>query len=204
MSEKKGRSFAVILLLAAGCTGLLIAAAGGGLAGIGQFLIHADDLQRAGAVVLLSGGGDERLDEAAALMRDRYAELLILTDTDKRITSGALEWQYFRLEMIERGVSPAQIEVTYHAVSSTADEAAAVREFMQRHKVSSCIIVTDPYHTLRTRLIFAREMEPAGIEVRVVPARDHWFRAGSWFLSLRGWQATLGELVKLAVFTLGG
>jgi uncharacterized SAM-binding protein YcdF (DUF218 family) len=194
----------LILLLAVGLLSAILLIGAGGFGVAGDFLVHADELKRSGAVVLLSGGGTERMDEAALLMRDRYAELLILTNTDRTMADGLLEWQYMRQEMISRSVSPAQIEVTDHAVGSTRDEAHAVREYMQRHSVSSCIVVTDPFHTRRTRLIFRKELEGSGIEVSVIPARSHWYRANTWFLSWRGWQATVSEYIKLGAFFLGG
>jgi uncharacterized SAM-binding protein YcdF (DUF218 family) len=170
----------------------------------GEFLVHTDEVQRSGAVVLLSGGSQERVDEAARLMRERYADLLILTDTDQRMPGGMLEWEYIRLEMIANGVSPAQIQPTDHTVSSTRDEARAVRDYLQRHHVSSCLIVTDPYHTRRTRIIYKAEMRGAGIEVRVIPASGHWYRPATWFLSWRGWQATVSEYIKLGALILQG
>jgi uncharacterized SAM-binding protein YcdF (DUF218 family) len=165
----------------------------------GDYLVHPDEPRRVGAVILLSGGGDERIDEAARLMRERYAEQLILTDTDTRMKTGLLEWEYLRLELIDRGVSPAQIQPTYHTVGSTRDEAQAVKELMLRHHISSCLVVTDPYHTRRTRFIFRQEMQGSGIEVSVVSAQGHWYTAYGWFLSLRGWQTTFSEYIKLVL-----
>jgi uncharacterized SAM-binding protein YcdF (DUF218 family) len=201
MIRKRRTNWFVWLLAVGGLFGLLFAGAGGFYVA-GDFLVHADELKRGGAVVLLSGGGTDRMDEAVQLMRDRYAELLILTDTDQTMADGLLVWQYMRQEMISRGVSPAQIETTDNTVGSTRDEAHAVREYMQRHSVSSCIVVTDPFHTRRTRLIFRKELEGSGIEVSVIPARSHWYRADTWFLSWRGWQATVSEYIKLGAFFL--
>jgi uncharacterized SAM-binding protein YcdF (DUF218 family) len=201
MSGKRRKNWFSWLLAAGAFIAVLLAGMTTVFYGAGEFLVHADELQRSGAVVLLSGGDTERLDEAALLMRDRYADLLLLTDTDQLIPDGMLAGmpvgQYMRLELISRGVSPAQIELTHQVVGSTRDEAHAVREFMQRHKVSSCIVVTDPFHTRRTRIIFMQEMEGSGIDVRVVPARVHWYRAGTWFITWRGWQATVSEYLKL-------
>jgi uncharacterized SAM-binding protein YcdF (DUF218 family) len=193
-----------LLWVATGAAAVLALLALAACFAAGEFLVHTDEVKRSGAVVLLSGGSQERMDEAARLMRERYADLLILTDTDQRMPGGILEWEYIRLEMIENGVSPAQIQPTDHTVSSTRDEARAVREYLQRHRISSCLIVTDPYHTLRTRIIFKAEMQAAGIEVRVVPSGGHWYRPAGWFLSVRGWQATVSEYIKLVALILQG
>ena len=173
------------------------------LYGAGEFLVRSDGLERSGAVVLLSGGGDERMDEAARLMRERYADLMILTDTAQTMPDGMLTASYMRLEAISKGVSPAQIQLTDHVVGSTRDEARAVRAYLELHQVKSCLVVTDPFHTRRTRLIFQNEMQGSGIEVRVIPSLGHWYHAERWFLSLRGWQATLSEYAKLGYFILG-
>lgn len=198
MTKRKWTAGIVLAVLVLSClAGIFLYAAG-------EFLVQTDPLQRSGAVVLLGGGGKERIDEAAGLMRDRFADLLILTDTDSTAPGGMLEWEYVRLEMIDRGVSPAQIQTTYHTVTSTKEEARAVLEYLQRHKVSSCIVVTDPYHTRRTRMIFHQEFEGSGVDVRVVPAQKHWYTPYSWFLSTRGWQATLSEFAKIMAFWLKG
>jgi uncharacterized SAM-binding protein YcdF (DUF218 family) len=197
--KKNGWKLAVGGLVAAFLMVCLVAAL---FLAAGEFLVHSDTLARSGAVVLLAGGDKERLGEAAHLMRERYAELLILTDTDSVGPGGMVEWEYVRLEMIALGVSPAQIQPTYHTVASTRDEGKAVLEYLQRHKVSSCIVVTDPYHTRRTRMIFNQEFAGSSIEVRVVAAREHWYSPSGWFLSPRGWQATLSEYGKIVTFLL--
>ncbi len=175
---------------------------GAGLIAAGEFLVHADPLERAGVVVLLSGGGTERMSEAAKLMKGRYAELLLLTDTARVMPEGMLESQYMRLEAVRLGVSPAQVQLSQPTVESTRDEAFKVREFMLLHQITDCIVVTDPYHTRRTRLIFRDVMAGSGIGVRVIPSSGHWYHAESWFFSLRGWQATLSEYIKLAYYLL--
>lgn len=185
----------MLLMLVAVLAGMLLV----GLCLAGEFLVHADPLQRAGALVLLSGGGTERLDTAARLMRERYAELLLLTDTSRSMPGGMLEAQYMRLEAVRKGVSPAQIQLT-EPVESTRDEANMVRAYMQLHQITDCIVVTDPYHTRRTRMIFRDAMREAGISVWVVPSSGHWYHANNWFLSLRGWQVTLSEYAKLAYY----
>jgi uncharacterized SAM-binding protein YcdF (DUF218 family) len=168
----------------------------------GEYLVHADPLERTGTVVLLSGGGDERMLTAARLMKERYAELLILTDTGNRLADGTAVTEYMKLEAIADGVSPAQIQFTDHVAGSTRDEAHAVRLYMQLHQITGCIVVTDPYHTRRTRMIFQNEMRGTGIDVRVMPSDGHWYQAGRWFTSLRGWQATVSEYGKLGYFLL--
>jgi uncharacterized SAM-binding protein YcdF (DUF218 family) len=201
---RRRKQIGVIFLLIIGTACVCLPLFLGLLTGAGEFLVHADTIDRGGAVVLLSGGDVERLDEATRLMQERYADLLVLTDTGAILPDGMMEWQYMRLELIARGVSPAQIQKTYRAVASTRDEALAVREYLQRHQVNHCIVVTDPFHTRRTRLIFRAEFEGSNIDVQVTPATTHWYRSKDWFLSARGWQTTISEYVKLLALWASG
>lgn len=186
------------LSLAVLCTAFIaILLLPGALYAAGEYLVHSDEPGKTGAVVLLSGGGDERMNTAARLMNERFADLLLLTDTGAVMADGVLVRDYMRFELIDLGVSPAQIQSTYKEVSSTKEEAEAVGEFLLQHKINSCVIVTDPYHTRRTRTLFRSMLDQYGIEVRVVASDGHWYRPGTWFLSLKGWQTTFQEYVKL-------
>lgn len=169
----------------------------------GRYLVVSDEAVKSDAVVVLSGGGPERLQEAAALIEQRKAEWLILTETGETTASGTPVTAEQRILAVTAGVSPNLIKVTDKTVSSTLDEAHAVAELMTRHRLESCIVVTDPYHTRRTRIIFRQELDSLGLEVRVVSARGHWFKENTWFLSQAGWENALREYAKLAAYFLG-
>lgn len=173
------------------------------LVAAGKFLVVSDPVKRSDAIVLLSGGGPERAEEAARIYRDgNVGGKFILTETghreDGERNSHILYWQ-----VVYAGVPADYILTTQGRSSSTSDEAQAVLETMQQQGLTSCIVVTDPYHTMRTRLIFRQAMRGSGIRVRVHPASEHWFRAETWFLSRRGWQITTLEYVKLLAYWVG-
>mgnify|MGYP000982336167 FL=1 len=191
------------LMLALGLSGLGLVLGYGLLWGAGAFLIVSDPVKRSDAVVLLSGGGVERAREAAKIYRDgNVGGMFILTETGYRAdgerNSHVLYWQ-----VVYAGVPAEYIITTQGRSSSTADEALAVRQTMEKLGLKSCIVVTDPYHTMRTRLIFRQALRGSDIRVRVHPASGHWYRADRWFLSWRGWQTTLLEYAKLAAYLVG-
>jgi uncharacterized SAM-binding protein YcdF (DUF218 family) len=68
---------------------------------------------------------------------------------------------------------------------------------------NSMIVVTDPYHSFRTRLIFREVFRGSGKSIRVRPSSGHWYRSTTWWLSAQGWEATLTEYIKLAGFLVG-
>ena len=167
----------------------------------GAVLIIADPLEKADAVVVLSGG-NERLPEAARLMRERYGEWLVLTETGE-IRPGVFGSDDLRAEANSLGIPSSSILITERTVTSTRDEAVAVLPLMQERNLGSCIVVTDPFHTLRTRVIFRDIFRGSGKEIIVSPVPASWYRSRDWFLSARGWQYTLQEYFKLTLYLLG-
>ncbi len=168
-----------------------------GLVGMGGYLIVSDGAADSDAVVVLSGGGADRLDQAAGLIAQGHARYLILTDTDEVADSGRRMTDYLFSEATRRGISVPQIDITDHTVTSTREEAAAVRALMEERGWTTCIVVTDPFHSRRTRYLFRRAFRGSGLEARVVPVAGHWYRSRSWFLSGEGWRVTLEEYAKL-------
>ena len=174
-----------------------------GLYGLGRFLVVSDRPVESDAVVVLSGGGIDRLDRAVELISDGYARYLILTDTDEVAASGKRMTDFLYGEATKRGVTVPQIDITERGVTNTGEEAAAVRKLMEERGWKSCIVVTDPYHSRRTSFMFDQAFRGSDLSVRVVPVSGHWYRPRSWFLSNEGWRVTLEEYIKLAAAWLG-
>ncbi|MBN2048583.1 MAG: YdcF family protein [Anaerolineaceae bacterium] len=171
---------------------------------IGRFLVVSDPLVISDAVVVLGGDRDlSRLERAVAHYQAGYAEWLIVTDTEENYSEYLSYGQYLKREAAKMGVPEARILLTEMSVSSTWEEARAVRKLMLRYEFASCIVVTDPYHSRRSRISFRDDFKAHGLEARMDFTRDHWYRPSRWFLSGRGWQATALEYFKLFGYWLG-
>lgn len=175
------------------------------LRGLGAYLIHGDALEKSDAVVVLGGGGEHRVVEAVRLIDEQMGRVLILTDTgavgegeNVRQTSAA-----FRVVALEEGLSPEAILLTEQVVESTYDEARAVRQTLEQNGMQSVIVVTDPFHTERTRRIFRDAFAGSNLIVHVRPVPGHWYRSGTWFLSREGWAHTIREYAKLVGYLVG-
>ena len=170
---------------------------------MGAYLIVADRMEKADAVVVLSGGEIDRLDRAVEVISDGYARYLILTDTDEKAANGRKVTDYLFSEATRRGITVPQIDITNHTVTSTVEEAAAVRDLMEERGWQRCIVVTDPFHSRRTRFLFRQAFRGSGLDVSVVPVQGSWYRSGTWFLSREGWRTTLSEWGKLVAAWFG-
>lgn len=173
-----------------------------GLRAAGAFLITGDPLRKADAVVVLGGGDVTRVHQGVRLVVAGYAGSLILTEPGELEPGAGPASRILRSEAIASGLTPSAILITPKVSSSTAEEALAVRELMAEKGFHSVIVVTEPYHTKRTRLIFQRAFASSDLSVWVYPVQNHWYRSGTWFLHAEGWGHTVREYVKLGELLL--
>lgn len=175
------------------------------LTAAGALLIVGDPLRKSDVVVLLGGGDRQRLEEALKVYMDRDASLMVLTETGEiDPDTGEAYSRIIQMEMLEMGMPMGGMVFTEEHGNSTYEEAVAVRDFLTKNKaVLSAIIVTDPYHTMRTRLIYREVFADSDIRVSVRPVRGHWYRSNTWWRSRAGWEATITEYIKLFAFLAG-
>ncbi len=167
------------------------------LRGIGAFLIYADPLEDADSAVALSGDTGDRVSEAAWLYENQFVDYLFITYTDEPARD-ALLWAA-QLE----GFPGERVIVTEMQVANTVDEARAIRALAEERAQDSLIIITDPFHTLRTRIIFRNELLGSGISIQVRPVVGHWYRSTTWWRTPEGRRLTLEEYLKILLYFFG-
>ena len=175
------------------------------LTAIGGILIIADPLRESDAIAVLSGGGDmSRVEEGARLYLEKMGKWLILTEITPREGEKVTETTTLFVEIATgEGVPGSAILVTSQAAFSTREEAIEILKLAQKRDINSLIIVTDPFHTFRTRLIFRSVFRNSGIDIYVRPVRNHWYRSPTWWATSQGRQATLSEYVKIIAYFSG-
>ena len=181
----------------------LCAIAGGGLIlaaviflGIGRWLVVEDQLEKARAIVVLSGSMPLRAIEAAKLYRDGYAPEIWLTHstepgkTLERIgVAFSGEEYYNELVLIHEGVPPEAIHVLEPPIVNTADEIKAAAAALARGKGQAVILVTTKVHTRRVRLLWQRLASGQGRAIVRAASADpfdsrHWWRTTSGALDV--------------------
>lgn len=168
------------------------------LVGLGAVLIVGDPIGRVDAVVVLSGDDGDRLVQAIEFHADGLAPNLVITDTSR--TANAR----LRKEALAGGFKASQIYLTEQQVNSTVDEARAALEVARNQGWDSLMVVTDPYHSFRTRLIFRRVFRGSGIEIVVRPVAGHWFRSSTWFYRADGWRFAFSEVIRTISYLFTG
>lgn len=173
---------------------------------MGNYLVVSDPLKAADAIAVLSGGGPERVEYASYLVTKKYGKKLIFTDTstENPLGSGSMN-DVMSKQAAEEGVKRSKQYFAGDDVQNTLDEAKAVLKLAQERKWESIIVVTDSFHSRRTRLIFTDVFKGSGIVVRVNPVnvKDYWYDPAAWWKDPSSRRATITEYGSLLAYSLG-
>ena len=195
----KKKMILAILLLAIVCCCFPLS-----LVGAGSLLVIADPYDKADAAVILSGGEMERLSTAAILYEQQRVPRVIITDTGNTVRDlGEPYTKLYKEQLRDLNVPDNAILITDSISTSTFAEANAVKDLMYKVDLDSIIVVTDPYHTFRTRMIFKEVFAKSEKKFAIIPSDDHWYKSTTWFLSKRGWEATVLEYGKIIGYFFG-
>lgn len=133
------------------------------LLGIGRWLVTEDPLQKAQAIVVLSGRMPMRAMEAAKLYREGFAPKVWLTHSTE---PGAMlktmgvsyvgEDVYNVQVLMHEGVPTEAIRLLEPPILNTADELSAVSGALEAGKGTTVILVTTKVHTRRVRILWNR------------------------------------------------
>lgn len=159
--------------------------------GIGRWLVVQDPLQKADAVVVLSGRLPIRAPEAARIYKAGYAPQVWLTRTEepeaslKRMDIPYVGEEFYNLRvLVHEGVPAEAIRVLPGAIVNTADEMQAVGAELHRMQGRTVIFVTSKAHTRRVRTLWRRISGGSGRAIVRVAEEDpfdpqHWWRTSS-------------------------
>lgn len=200
-----GRS--TVLLGLAVVTGLLLSRALW-LPAIGAFLIYADPLVPAELVMPLAGDL-ERVTYAARLYQAGYARGLLLTNLPLATQAQRkAHLEHARALALSQGVAPNDIFVVPQFAWTTYGEARRIRETLERLPVQSLLVVTSPWHTRRSRLVFDAVFHDSRARVNILPIQGKSRRSlpgyvKSWWRERSTVSATASEYLKLIAFSIG-
>jgi uncharacterized SAM-binding protein YcdF (DUF218 family) len=173
------------------------------LTGIADYLIINDRLQPADAIFLLNSDFDTRPFHAADLYKQGLAPVVViaraentpvvdlgLVPNDTDISVGVME---------KHGVPPERITILpfQGGTTSTFDEAAAFRQYVEESHVQRIILVTSAFHTRRARWIFEKTLAglPVTLEMSAAPYLE--FDQTNWWKNETGLITLNNEYFKL-------
>jgi uncharacterized SAM-binding protein YcdF (DUF218 family) len=157
--------------------------------GVGRWLVVEDPLDKAQAIVVLSGRIPARAKEAARLYNAGYASQIWLTRANEPAASlqemhiAYIGEDFFNTRVLmHEGVPSNAIRVLDPPIDNTADEIRVIAEELSREKGGAVIIVTTKAHTRRVRTLWKDLSGGRGRAiVRAAPSDpfvpEHWWRA---------------------------
>ena len=170
------------------------------LKALGSFLLVQDGLKKADVVVVLGGGGSNRVVEAARLYKQGFAKYIIVTggSTDQKTNLAAMMEHH----AVHLGVPQENILLEPQAMS-TYQHPGLVMPIMRAHGFKSAIVVSSPYHMRRSAMLFDRVFKNNGIELIYYPAQESQFKVEEWWKQTRNWKIVRSEYMKMAVNVFG-
>jgi uncharacterized SAM-binding protein YcdF (DUF218 family) len=130
------------------------------------WLVVDEEPAHADIIVVLGGGGGSRLRKGLSLYEEGYAKSIILVDKKA-------EYWHHIYDKLCKGCDFAEkpFVVLENSVNTQSD-AELVFDYAMGNAVKSLLIVTDPYHTRRSSVIFRRHFDGQEISVRIVSSGD--------------------------------
>jgi uncharacterized SAM-binding protein YcdF (DUF218 family) len=171
--------------------------------GVGRWLVVEDPLEKAQAIVVLSGRMPIRAIEAARLYREGYAPQVWLTRPiepaaslrAKNIPDSGEDFFNSRV-LIHEGVPSGAIALLEPPIDNTADELRAVAGELARENASAVIIVTTKAHTRRVRNLW-RQLSGGRGRAIARAARGDSFDPVHWWRTTSGVSDVLHEVLGL-------
>lgn len=167
----------------------------------GQFLIHEDSLQKADALVVLSGSAFERGNKGAELLQNGFAQKIICPggnlDLNYLILFGdsIYECDITKKKIMQSGVSDSALVCVYNG-TSTQEEAHAVKEYCMLHRINSIVVVSSYFHTARVKRVYAKIFSDTHIKIIVRGANSVRYNENLWWQSEEGLIAFNNEWLK--------
>jgi uncharacterized SAM-binding protein YcdF (DUF218 family) len=161
---------------------------------------------KADYVLVLNGGEDTRPFAAAALVNAGWARRALIAKVAPlpNVTAGILPAsdEINREVLVRCGVPDAKVTVLPGAAATTYDEARALAAFLLEHPATRVLVVTNDYHTRRSRWVFARVLAERATQISFVSAPSDEFPIDAWWRSPVGFQSIAAEYLKLAFYAV--
>ncbi len=164
-----------------------------GVRGLGHWLVVANPLEPARAIVVLGGRVPFRAMEAASIYRQGWAPEVWLTKEVRspeetaldRLGVAVIRGEGYNREVLEHlGVPPSAVRLLSDPVQNTVDEVRLIAGELGRDRGGRVILVTSKTHTRRVRATWSAIVGAAPRAV-VRYAVEEPYHPGSWWRNTR-------------------
>lgn len=172
------------------------------LNGVADYLIVSDRLQPADVIVLLNSEVNTRPFRASELYKQGLAPLILIarSESTPTVDLGLVpnDTDISVAVMEKLGVPAGKIIILPFpgGVTSTFDEASAVRQYVAAHQTRRIILVTSAFHTRRARWTFGKVLAGLPVTVEMVAVPYASFDQTNWWKNETGLITLNNEYIK--------
>ena len=178
---------------------VLLLSAGRWLSAIGHSLAYPESIAAADAIVVLAGGGPERLGRGVDLYNQGMApELWYTGNMPVAEMKSFLEGELGRQFAIDHGVPENSIRLL--PTASTWEDGRGVAALARQEHVRRILIVTSWYHGRRAACVMRQQLAAIDMELSFASAPTSAYGADDWWRSEDGLVAVVNELIKLGFY----
>ena len=178
---------------------LLISTAKSWLPAIGHWFSVQTKIANADVIVVLAGGGPERLCYGIKLYKHGLApELWYTGDKPAETRSDFMDSEMVLNFAARRDVPEGKIR--FLPSTSTFEDGKAITALMKEEKIKSIIIVTSWYHTRRVANVLRYWLADTNIAVYVSSSTNLPFTPDNWWRDEEGLVSVVNETIKTALY----
>ena len=156
--------------------------------------------------MVLGGGLQTRPFEAARFYHDGYASKILIASPRLRPTDEIgltlRDTDVTKQILLKQGVPGAAISEFGMNVSSTYEEALALRNWVKQTGARKLLIISDLFQTRRARWLFRKQLKENGVQVIILSAPPLEYDATNWWKHEEGLIAFQNELIKYGLHRL--
>ena len=168
------------------------------LPAIGQWLAFPPQISASDAIVVLSGGGPERIVQGIALYRQGLApELWYTGDRSISAMSNFTDGQFARDFALAQGIPADAIRLL--PTTSTWEDGQEIALLADQEQLHSLLIVTNWYHSRRALCVIRRHL--AGeVQLYYSPPPMLTYGPDDWWRQEDGLVAVVNEMIKFGFY----
>jgi uncharacterized SAM-binding protein YcdF (DUF218 family) len=176
----------------------------------GKFLVRSDPLGETDLIVVLMGGGPDRILEAIDLYHEGYGKKILMVENsqpgfsllEERSVSIPREAHLWKSVGMQLGIPEEAFVILQGDAQSTRDEAACTSNYLQAHpEIKSIRLVSSRYHTARANRIFERYVNSGhSVTITARPSRYDTFSENAWWKSREDAKHVVDEYIRLLSF----
>ena len=154
------------------------------LTAIGNFLVVNEEPQKADVIIVLGGSSGDRVAYGAKLYQSGYANKILLSSSERNMPQQAFSLGIPKKSILLEDQSTTTFENARYSIKIVRDQG-----------YKTAIVVTSPYHTRRTSIIFTQFFK--GIDLTICSVPYDSAMTNNWWKDSYSTQFVMTEYLKL-------